>query len=78
MEENKGKALYQHKLGHVCRMSVIFLSTQETKKIPEMTLTVNKICEEAGEHSREDTVKKRSVLFKLSSEVAYIPKLQCW
>lgn len=30
MEENEEKALYQHKLGHIRKKLVIFLSTQET------------------------------------------------
>lgn len=30
MEENKGKALHQYKLDHICKTPVIFISTQET------------------------------------------------
>lgn len=30
MEEEKGKAIYQHKLGDTCKITVIFLSIQET------------------------------------------------
>lgn len=65
MEGEKGEALYQHKLGDICKSPVIFFSIQykRSEKILEEIFTI-----------------WRFILLKFSEDLenSWNPKLRCW